>query len=623
MIHRLRKLPIFQQMSESELHQLLPYLSCVCFQQDVPIIQQGHVGTSLYILEEGTVDICLEHPSNIHIATLTIGAFFGEMSCMTGDPISATVKATSAVQAFTLSRDGMLSLMDRSQVFRKHMIEAMVKRIQQSNIRVSEEYSKNLYLMKRNELDDRDRYGELIGISDHMVEIRALIERYRNEVDTVLIIGEAGVGKRHVARRIHYTSNRQNEPLISIEAERFNWSEWDSLVAASQRGTLIIENIEQLDPSIIHEILERNQQMHLIMTCCDERTIAGCHIIAIEPLRERAEDIPFLAKHYLQKTQDAALEEYPLDTISEEALRMLALFPYLTQNVSELITIVEAAYIVSEGRTIQSSHLKFNRSRKPGMRPTVGLALGSGALRGMSHIGVIRSLQQAGIPIDIIAGTSAGSLVGGAFAAGMSVDELEKAVTKLKWNNIVSLTFPKKSIVHNEPLINFIESYLGNAQIEQLSIPFAAVASDSNTGEAHIMRKGSLARAIAASTAIPAVMRPVQYQGKTLVDGAVVHPVPAALTRSMGADIVVAVNVCSQDFTKGAPTNFVKSLLNTIDIMSAKLVKEELQMADVVIRPELDHIQNGFKDFKQYIDAGEQVTQGYTAIIQQQIQLLV
>ncbi|URN96594.1 MAG: patatin-like phospholipase family protein [Candidatus Pristimantibacillus lignocellulolyticus] len=622
MIHRLQKLPLFQQMSANELQQLLPYLSSVSFQQDVPIIQQGHVGASLYILEEGTVDICLEHPNKIHIATLSIGAFFGEMSCMTGDPISATVMAKSVVKAFSLSRDGMLNLMDRSESFRQHMIEAMVKRIQQSNVRVSEEYSKSLYLMKRNELDDRDRYGELIGDSDHIVYLRSQVERYRNEAGNILIVGEAGVGKRHVARRIHYTSNRQYEPVISIEAEQFNWSEWEALVSASQRGTLIIENIEKLSAATIHELVERNQQMHLIMTCNDERTIAGCHIIAIEPLRERAEDIPLLAKHYLQKTKDEGINEYSLDTISEEALRMLALFPYLTQNITELITIVEAAYIVSEGRTIQSSHLKFNRFRKPGTRPTVGLALGSGSLRGMSHIGVIRSLQQAEIPIDIIAGTSAGSLVGGAFAAGMSVDELEKAVTKLKWNNIVSLTFPKKSIVHNEPLIGFIESYLGDVQIEHLKMPFAAVASDSNTGEAHIMRKGSLAKAIAASTAIPAVMRPVQYQGKTLVDGAVVHPVPAALARSMGADIVVAVNVCSQDFTKGAPTNFVKSLLNTIDIMSAKLVKEELQMADVVIRPELDNIQNGFKDFKQYIHAGEQVTREHASLIQQQMLLL-
>ena len=231
-------------------------------------------------------------------------------------------------------------------------------------------------------------------------------------------------------------------------------------------------------------------------------------------------------------------------------------------------------------------------------------------------------MQQAEIPIDIIAGTSAGSVVGGAFAAGMTVNELEKAVTKLKWNNIVSLTFPKKSIVHNDPLVAFVESYLGDRQIEQLSIPFAAVASDSNTGEAHIMRKGSLARAIAASTAIPAVMRPVQYQGRTLVDGALVHPVPAALTRSMGADIVIAVDVCSQHFTKGPPTNFVKSLLNTIDIMSAKIVKEELQMADIVIRPQLDHIQNGFKDFKQYIEAGERKTGDCIEHIRRQYHLL-
>lgn len=622
MINRLQKLPLFEKMNESELQELSPHLSSYSFEQNETIIKQAHIGSNLYIIEQGSVNIWLEHPNTIHIATLQKGDFFGEMSCLTGDPISATVKAGTEVQAFALSREGMLSLMNSSALFRQYMIDAMVKRIQQSNERVNEEYSKSMYLLKRNEMDDREKYGELIGKSDNIVKVRDGIKQYHDYPGMMLITGEAGVGKKHAAMRIHYTSTRQYEPVITLDAHQFSWSEWDTLIAASQRGTLILEHAEQLDDSIINELVERRGDSHIIMTSREELKITSIPRIYIEPLRDRAEDIPLLVKHYLKKSLDSTQEELAAETISEEALRMLSLFPYLTHNVAELIGIVEAAYILSEGRTIQSSHLKFNRSRKPGTRPTVGLALGSGSLRGMSHIGVIRVLEQAGIPIDIIAGTSAGSLVGGAYAAGMSVDELEKAVTRLKWNNIVSFTFPKRSIVHNEPLVSFIESYLGDITIEQLQMPFAAVASDESTGEAHIMRKGSLARAIAASTAIPAVMRPVQYQDKTLVDGAVVHPVPAALARSMGADIVVAVNVCSQDFTKGAPKNFVKSLLNTIDIMSAKLVKEELQMADVIIRPELDHIQNGFKDFKQYIEAGEQIAEQYTGIIKQQIQLL-
>lgn len=280
----------------------------------------------------------------------------------------------------------------------------------------------------------------------------------------------------------------------------------------------------------------------------------------------------------------------------------------MTNNVGELQGIVTEAYIVSEGRTISSNHLRFDRARKAGERPTIGLALGSGSVRGMAHLGILRVLEEEGIPIDMIAGTSVGSLVGGAYAAGMPVEDCVRVLSTIRWRQLVRPTIPKHSFVHNTPMIGFIEQHVGKRNIEDLPIPFAAVASDASTGEAHIMRNGLLAHAISASTAIPAIMRPVQYQGKTLVDGAVVHPVPAALVKSMGADIVIAANVCTESFSKGTAKHFVDSLLNTIDIMSAKMVKEELQLADIILRPDLGHNQISFKDSQICIAAGEAVT---------------
>ncbi|MFJ7369489.1 patatin-like phospholipase family protein [Lysinibacillus sp. NPDC098008] len=239
----------------------------------------------------------------------------------------------------------------------------------------------------------------------------------------------------------------------------------------------------------------------------------------------------------------------------------------------------------------------------------MGLALGSGAARGQAHVGVLKVLEEEGIPIDMIAGTSVGAIVGGAYAAGMSVAEVKKICAEVTWGKLVRPALSIRSFVHNTPIISFAEQYLGHRLIEELPTPFAAVASDLATGEAHIMRKGSLAHAMQASSAIPAVMKPVHYEGKTLVDGAVVHPVPAALVKSMGADIVIAVNICAESFAKGTTRHFIDSLMNTIDMMSAKMVKEELQLADVILRPDLGFQQIRFgKELAFCMAAGEAVT---------------
>lgn len=183
---------------------------------------------------------------------------------------------------------------------------------------------------------------------------------------------------------------------------------------------------------------------------------------------------------------------------------------------------------------------------------------------------------------------------------------MKKILSKVTWGQLVRPAMSLRSFVDNTPVIQFIEQHIGQRMIEDLPIPFAAVASDALTGEAHIMKKGSLAHALRASSCIPAVMRPVQYEGRILVDGAVVHPVPAALVKSMGADIVIGVNICAESFAKGTSRHIVDSLMNTIDMMSAKLVKEELQLADVIIRPDLGFNQIRFgKELAFCISAGK------------------
>lgn len=177
----------------------------------------------------------------------------------------------------------------------------------------------------------------------------------------------------------------------------------------------------------------------------------------------------------------------------------------------------------------------------------LGLALGSGSARGWAHIGVIQSLQEAGIPIDVVCGTSVGALVGGALA-GNFINGLEKMVRSLTWTDIigfVDLLFLRSGFIEGEKITNHFRRNFSNANIEELAIPFGAVATDIMTGREIWLQEGSLMDAIRASISMPGIFTPCKYKDYWLVDGGLVNPVPVSLCRAMGADVVVAVNLNS------------------------------------------------------------------------------
>ena len=177
----------------------------------------------------------------------------------------------------------------------------------------------------------------------------------------------------------------------------------------------------------------------------------------------------------------------------------------------------------------------------------LGLALGSGSARGWAHIGVIKCLQEAGIHIDIVCGTSIGALVGAALA-GNFMSGLEKMVRSLTWTDIIGfidLLFPRSGFIEGDKIINHFRKNFSDAAIEELAIPFGAVTTDIMTGREIWLQEGSLMDAVRASISMPGVFTPCKYKDHWLVDGGLVNPVPVSLCRAMGADVVVAVNLNS------------------------------------------------------------------------------
>jgi len=177
----------------------------------------------------------------------------------------------------------------------------------------------------------------------------------------------------------------------------------------------------------------------------------------------------------------------------------------------------------------------------------IGLALGSGSARGWSHIGVIHGLLEEGIDIDIVCGTSIGSIVGGALAAG-ALDKLDKWARELAWSDILGfmdVTLPRSGLIEGDRIAKFFRENLSDPNIEDLPLPFAAVSTDMSSGREVWLQKGSLIDAIRASISLPGIFTPFKQGERWLVDGGLVNPVPVSLCRAMGADVVIAVNLNS------------------------------------------------------------------------------
>lgn len=178
--------------------------------------------------------------------------------------------------------------------------------------------------------------------------------------------------------------------------------------------------------------------------------------------------------------------------------------------------------------------------------PKIGLALGGGAARGWAHIGVIRALDEAGIVPDMVCGTSIGTLVGAAYAAG-DLDRLEEWVTSLSFQAVVGFLDLSLSggLIKGERLIDFFRSHFVDKQIGELPMPFAAVATELRTGREIWLQDGMVSDAVRASIAVPGLFTPVERDKRWLVDGGLVNPVPVSLCRAMGAEWVIAVDLNS------------------------------------------------------------------------------
>ena len=259
----------------------------------------------------------------------------------------------------------------------------------------------------------------------------------------------------------------------------------------------------------------------------------------------------------------------------------------------------------------------------PNPKKKVGLALSGGAARGFAHIGVLDVLQKEGIPIDIIAGTSAGAIIGAVYASCQDSETVKKHALSIDWKKMASLfdlSFRMSGLLKGRKIENLMSEYIGgDIDFSELKIPFACVATDIDTGEEIVITTGSVSEALRATISVPGIFSVAKRGDRYLVDGGLTTPVPVETVKQMGADFVIAVNVnlrvtdrLSKSSEKRAQAhkepNIFHVMMQSIYITTDTVAQNSLADADIVIEPDLKGI--GAADFQK---AGEMILMGQEA----------
>ncbi len=255
----------------------------------------------------------------------------------------------------------------------------------------------------------------------------------------------------------------------------------------------------------------------------------------------------------------------------------------------------------------------------------VGLALSGGGARGLAHIGVLDVLHQAGIPIDLIAGTSAGAIMGAVYASRLDTEKMLEYALDPAWKKFTPMVDPtveKSGFLKGRKIKNLLTGFIGgDLKFTDLKIPFACVATDIDTGEEVVINNGPVIDAVRASISIPGIFTVVRREGRYLVDGGLTTPVPINVVRHMGADFIIAVNVnpdVSQRMSKTSTQrakarrepNIFQILMQSFYITTYSLARSCMLEADITIEPDLGH--TTFSDFrlaKEFIDYGREAAE--------------
>ncbi len=606
LIEFLQNVPLFSSVPGEQVAGVASLFTKQAFQKGDIVCRQNDPGDAMYIIRSGMVSVVREiKGQKIYLAQLKRGDFFGELSLLSGEPRNSTIEVSLDCTIYCLTRPNF---------------EILIKENKSIGLYLSRYYAKQ---MASGEKDRARRQntpvfyavsatGPGLGVSHFLYTVSFHIA---DESSKKVLVIEPHLEPEGIMKKYGMTGTACPDPGLfrllpenSYDPSDINWFSHDSGFAVLQLTTGFSNRLPEVMPALM-EGLRHNYDIVFFnlshyLTSMEQLFVRLCDrtMLLMNNTREKLDHV----QRRLNELEGICGPSAFLGRIRIGVSHLKGRTGIARQELRQLLNLPETPNIWVDRSedafndridTTKCFPVKGARAvarEIAGIR--LGIALGAGAARGWAHIGVLKVLEEAGIHIDMISGASMGALVGGIYAATASVDKLQKSTVDLfptKFHarkRIFDYTFPRQGLLKGAKAANLVRNAIGNADFMDLMIPAYIIGVDIVNGEEVVLETGDVTDAVRSSIAIPAVFSPYRHQGRWLVDGGLLNPVPVDVLLRKGADMVIA--VCIEPRSGAGPAASkapgIKSIVSqTISIVHGRATGDFVKKADMVLYPDV------------------------------------
>ena len=638
--------PLFRDIQPREMADVIARLQPVSFARGTRILERGIWHGQLYIVATGLVSVLLQEDHNeLAVAHLGPGECFGEMSLITGEPPSATIRAEQDCSLWALPQADFLALIGTCPTLLRNINAILALRLSRTNQQILMNHTTQLVWLS---LVDDPVLPLQRSLVLHIAD--ALVARSQHSQKRVLLLEVCGQDEavgQHFAQhtgqirpslldcaRDHSLISQHRAPTTTSDGQHY---------AALTTLTSHAQQLAELDNDILGIVIDLASVYDYTLLVTTSSTphalarsvaeLSNRHIMIVShtmlqeakpSLAAREASTPALFVAHVPGRPTIGLQDDYAEQLGCAVTRLLpADVPLLTRCRDQGKTLRQLA----AGAELTSAVDYLARSIA---RQTVGIAFGGGGARGFAHLGVLEQLVKHGVPVDYIAACSSGIITPGMYLIGKSFAQSEEIFLQIQ-RNIVRWRIPRTSIFSNAGLKRMLRDLCGDLRFEDLTTPFAMVAVDLSTRAGVVLDRGLLWQAGLASTALPGIFPPVLVGEHILMDAGMHDPVPIRLLRKMGADILIASELGGQEppmLESATPwlqashesarsqrkrtrsPHIVDLILRTYDLAMATIGMHSIREADVVIRPKLHRISlRQFSEGRKFVAAGREAVE--------------